>query len=64
MMVSEEVSARYIDFFFRMTASEELINEIEETILQAIWDSQNEITEDEQVQLAIDIIWRNKLKLR
>lgn len=57
MMITETTHARITDFYYRFTASEELINEIEEILLQAMWDSDEKITEDELVQLAINRIF-------
>lgn len=56
MMITEEVYFRYFRVYFEFHCPEELANLIEETILQAQWDSDETITEDEQVQLAVALI--------
>ncbi|MBU5363123.1 hypothetical protein KQI58_18925 [Enterococcus raffinosus] len=56
MMISETTYHRITDFYYRVTASEELITTIEEELLQAMWDSEEQITEDELVQLAFELI--------
>lgn len=56
MMLSESVTGRITDFYYRYTASEELTNLIDITLLQAMWDTEEQISEDELVQLAIEII--------
>lgn len=56
MMISETTYHRITDFYYRVTASEELITTIEEEPLQAVWDSEEQITEDELVQLAFELI--------
>ena len=56
MMITDEVCFRYFCVYFELHCPEELTNLIEETILQAQWDSDETITEDEQVQLAVALI--------
>lgn len=56
MMITEITYHRITDFYYRVTASEELINTIEEELLQAMWDSEEQITENELVQIALDLI--------
>lgn len=56
MMISNNVYNRMTSFYYQLTAPEELINLIDETLLQAIWDSEEKITNDQLVSLAIDII--------
>lgn len=55
-MLSESVTARITEFYYRFTASEEVINLIDETLLQAMWDTDEKITEDELIHLAVKII--------
>lgn len=57
MMLSESVTGRITDFYYRyITFSEELTNLIDITLLQAMWDTEEQISEDELVKLAIEII--------
>ena len=57
MMISESVGARITDFYYHYAASEELRYSINMTLLQAMWDTDEQITDDELVKLAVQIIW-------
>lgn len=56
MMIPDSVYMRITDFHYRLTASEDLVNLIDESLLQAIWDSQETLTDDELVALGIKLI--------
>ncbi|MGM0122794.1 hypothetical protein IGI37_002891 [Enterococcus sp. AZ194] len=56
MMIPDNVYIRIKDFHYRLTAPEDLINLVDESLLQAIWDSQESLTDDELVALGIKLI--------
>ena len=56
-MISDSVGERITDLYYHHTASEELRYSINMTLLQAMWDTDEQITDDELVKLAVQIIW-------
>lgn len=56
MMIPDTVYNRITHFHYRLTASEDLINLVEDSLLQAIWDSEESLDDDELVTLGIMLI--------
>ena len=57
-MIPEEVQRRVASYYMENKMSEEQVNELESTLIDAIWFSNERISEDELVRLGVRLINR------